>query len=165
MWFAVFLILFFVLVLYVLYTPIVISVDTAKDQYDVQLQGLARVSIEAHEKELLRIKLKVFLLHFYFYPLKKIGSGTKEKAKKRNTKGRKRFSIRKMVSVLRSFKIKRVLVDIDTGDNVLNAKLYLFLGFLNYYAGTFNVNFEGRNQLVLQLHNRPIHIIRLFINY
>ncbi len=52
----------------------------------------------------------------------------------------------------------------DTGDVVKNAKLYPAFAFLNYHVGGFNINFQGRNQLAVRLQNRPIDIIKLFIN-
>ena len=172
MWLAVFLILFFALILYLLLIPIVLCINTAQNEYYVQLQGIAKASIEEHEDEVLRIRLRVLLMNFYFYPLRKIGtlSWKKEDKKKLKTKkskstSKRGFNIRKIVPLLKSFTVKRLWMDIDTGDNVLNAKLYPYLGFMNYYVGSFNINFEGKNELELQLQNRPINIIKSYINY
>ncbi len=165
MWFVVFFILFLVLILYLLLIPIIVNINTNQNQYEIRLHNIVKATIEEHEEELLRIKFKIFFFSFYFYPLKNIQKDKKSKsAKESTTKSRRKFSISKMMSILKSFKVRKVLIDIDTGDNVLNAKLYPFFGFLNYYLGTFNINFEGRNQLVLQIQNRPIHIIKSFIN-
>ncbi|GAA4274268.1 hypothetical protein GCM10022258_35640 [Aquimarina gracilis] len=149
-----------------LLTPIVVTINTEKGQYEIRLQGVVKASIEEHVKEILRIKLKIFLWTFYFYPLKGIHSNTKKKktGRKPRKKNNKRFSFRKIIAVLRSFKIKHLVLDIDTGDNVFNAKLYPLVGFLNYNTEAFNINFEDRNQLVLQMYCRPIHIIKSFIN-
>lgn len=161
-----FLILFFLLILYLLLAPIVLFIDTATNQYYVRLKGLAKLNIEPDEKELLRIKLKIFFLSFYFYPLKKIGSSkSKKTVKPTSRKSGKRIGFGKSMRVLRSFKVKRLLLNIDTGDCIWNAKLYPIFALLNYNIGEFSINFEGRNQLALQLQNRPINIIRSFINF
>ncbi len=165
MWIVVLLVLFLMLIFYVLFVSIVVTINTNKDQYEIQFSGLAKACVEQHNKELLRIRLEIFRMIFYFYPLKKIHVHKgREKVKKNTQKNTKRLSIRKIVSIMRTFKIERLIVDLDTGDNVVNAKLYPLFGFLNYHVGTFNINFENRNQFVLRMHNRPINIIKSFIN-
>ena len=162
---VVFVLLLF-LMLYLLFIPIDLVVDTALKQYFVQFKGLAKVQLEGHEQEVFRIKLRTLFMNFYFYPLRKRNPSKKQKlkkgvAKKRN--GRTTFS--KLIKLVRSFKVKRLLVELDTGDCIHNAKLYPVFGFLNHHAGVFRINFEGRNNLVIHLQNRPINIIKSFINY
>ncbi len=157
------LILFLLLVISLLLIPIVAVIDTATNQYYVQLKGLAKASIEEHKKELLRIKLKVLFLNFYFYPLTKNSDGKKQ-IEKRRTKSRK-IGVQTGLRVLRSFKIKRLYLDVDTGDPITNAKLFPLFAYINYKIGNFNINFEGKNQMTLYIQNRPIRIIKSFINF
>lgn len=67
------------LIIYVLLVPVILFVDTATNQYYIQLKGVAKASIESHKEELLRIKLKIFFLNFYFYPLRYKGSVKKKR--------------------------------------------------------------------------------------
>jgi len=157
------LILFFLLVMYVLLAPIALYINTTKNEYYIKLPGLAKASIEEHKKELLRIKLKVLFLNFYFYPLRKNSDGKKQ-IEKRRTRSRK-IGIQTGLRVLKSFKIKRLYLDIDTGDSIANAKLFPLFAFINYKIGNFNINFEGENQMTLYIQNRPIRIIKSFINF
>jgi len=165
-----FLILFFLLIVYLLLIPIVLFIDTATNQYYIKLQGLAKASIEKHTKELLRIKLKTFFLKFYFYPLKNMSS-TKKKTENKHIKkhinerkNSKKVGVKKVFRMLKSFKVKKILIDIDTGDCISNAKLYPLFTLLNYSVGKFSVNFEGRNRMVMHIQSRPIYIIKSFIN-
>lgn len=160
---TVFLLLFFLLVIYVLLAPIALHINTTKNEYYVQLLGLAKASIEEHEKELLRIKLKVLFFNFYFYPLRK-NDDRKKKIEKRKNRSRK-IGIQTGLRMLRSFKIKRLYLDVDTGDSITNAKLYPLFAFINYKIGNLNINFEDRNQMILYIQNRPIRIIKSFINF
>lgn len=168
MWLTGILIGLFLLVIAFLFIPIVLYIDTETEQYYVRLGALAKASVEADETEIILIKLKVAFLRFNFYPLrfdekpKEKKSKVKHKPHKRGMKGYK--AIRKGLKVLRTFTIKRLLVDIDTGDCISNAKLYPLAALLDYRLGGFHVNFEGRNRLALQLENRPIYMIRSFIN-
>ena len=162
---TIFSILFLLFIIYLLIIPMVLCIDTTSNKYYVQLKGLAKASIEKHEKELLRINVKVAFLHFYFYPLREIGISKKKKIKIKNIKkSRKLIGLKKSIPILKSFKVKKILIDIDTGNYILNAKLFPLFGFLNYKTGNFNINFEGRNRMVLYMQNRPINIIKLFIN-
>jgi len=157
------LILLLLLLLYLLLMPIVLFIDTATNQYYIQLKWLAKASIEKHLEGLIRIKLKIAFLNFYFYPLRKKSSSKDKKLVNENTvKKRKRIGIKKILRMLRSFKVKRFLIDIDTGDCMTNAKLYPVYGLLNYGIGSFNINYEGRNRLALFMENRPIYIIKSF---
>ena len=146
--------------------PVILYIDTDNHQYFLQLKGLAKASIEGHKEEVLRIHLKIVFFHFYFYPLKEIGkSKKKDIEKKNNLKSTKRIGMRQGLRLLRSFKVKHLLLDIDTGDCVKNAQLYPYFAFLNYKIGTFHINFEGRNRMALCIQNTPINIIRSFINF
>ncbi len=170
MWLAISILILVLFVAYLLLMPIILSIDTEKNEYFIQLKGLARAYIEPHEEEIIRVKLNVFFMRFYFFPIDEIikrnkAKKIKVKAPKNNkTKSRKRLSASKGLQVLKTFKVKQFLIDMDTGDVVQNAKLYPAFAFFNYYKGGFNINFEGRNRLVVYLQNRPIDIIKVFIN-
>ena len=164
MYWIIILILLLLLILYLLLIPIVLFIDTSTNQYYIQLKGLAKANVEKHVEEIIRIKIKITFLSFYFYPLRKKSSPKSKKLiKKSSVNKRKRISVRKIFRMLRSFKVKRFLIDIDTGDSMTNAKLYPFYGLLNYKTGMFNINYEGRNRMVLYMENRPLFIIKSFI--
>ena len=159
------LILFFALLIGFLVIPIQIRLDTIEKLYFVQLQGLAKASIEGDKEELLRIRLQIFFRSFYFYPLRKINaSRTKKVRAKKQKKLGSKMSFKTASRLLNSFKVKEFVLNIDTGNFILNAKLYPAFAFLNYHIGNISVNFEGRNQMVLYLQNRPIYILKSFIN-
>ena len=153
-------------ILYLLFVPLDIVINVTKNQYFVRIWGLAKVALEGHETEFIRLKLNTLFTRFYFYPLRK---KKKEQKKKIGKKAGKRRNIQSFMKyglqILKSFKVKKLLVDIDTGDCIENAKLYPAFAFLNYHASTFQVNFEGRVDMVLHLQNRPINIIKSFINF
>ena len=158
-------ILLLILLAGILMVPVELYIDTTINQYYFQLKGLARASVEEDDEEVIRIKVSAFFRDFYFYPLRKMEvAKTKKLKRSKGIRGRKNVSVRNILRVLKSFKIKKLFVDIDTGNCISNAKLYPAFAFLNYYHSGFNINFEGRNQLVLFIQNKPIHIIKSFIN-
>lgn len=151
---------------YLLFLKIVLYVDTANNEYYVQAKGLVKAKIETHETELIQIKFYAMFLNFSFFPLRK-SKKKKKKAKTHKTtvSTSRTIEIQKLLRIARTFKVVQLLVDVDTGDCITNAKLYPPFAFMNYYGGQFSVNFEGRNRLILNVQNRPIRIIKSFINF
>ena len=151
---------------YALLAPLVFYINTSNNDYYFKFGGLLKACILADKKELLKIKLRVLFVNFYFYPLRKSkDSEEKKKIAGKDAKKKKRtMNLKSGLRFLRSFKIKQFFMNIDTGDCIANAKLYPAFAYLNYRYGGFNINFENKNQLILKLQNRPIYMIRSFIN-
>ncbi len=160
------LVIILLLIVTILWLPVVLFIDTNSNTYYVQLKGLIKANIEENKQELIRIKLRVFFKTFYFYPLKWNKKPAKIKAGKKGSSNKKtkRISSKTGLKILKSFRIKKYRIDIDTGDFITNAKMYAFANFLNTEAGEFKINFEGRNSILLFVYNRPIYIIKAFIN-
>ena len=157
--------LFLLLLVALLLVPIIICIDTTSNQYYLQLQGLIKAHLENHDAEIFRIRINVLFMKFYIYPLKKKSINKQKKDDERHlTKHKDYMSFSRFFKILRTFKIKQLFINMDTGNCILNAKLYPLFALLNYTAGNFHINFQGRNQFVLLVKNRPIDIIKSFIN-
>jgi len=157
--------IFILLLVSLLLAPIIVCIDTSSNQYYLQLQGLIKANLEKHDTEIFRIRLNVLFMKFYIYPLKKKRINKQKKSNKEHlSKHKKHISFSRSFKILRTFKIKQFFIDMDTGNCILNAKLYPLFALLNYNTGNFHINFQGRNQLVLIVKNRPIDIIKSFIN-
>lgn len=145
--------------------PMILVVDTNNEQYYVQMKGVARADVIKDDKEIFIIRLKLFFLKFYIHPLKakkekKTGISKAVKVDKKT----KKLSFRTVIRIMRSFKVKKFYINIDTGDCITNSKLYPVFAFLNYRSGGFHINYKGQNALVLAVENRPIRIIKSFFN-
>jgi len=161
------LIVFLLVIFYLLFVPIILYVNTAREQYFIQIKGLAKASIEEDKLEAIKVHLKVLFFNFDFYPLKKIYILDKRKIEKNTLKTKKNSttSFKKVLHIIKSFEINHCRVEIDSGDCIFNSKLYPVFALLNFYRDTnLSVNFEGRNSVLLSLRNRPIRIIKSFIN-
>jgi hypothetical protein len=165
-------VLLLLLIGYLLWMPIVLKIDTDTNEYYLQLKGLAKASVLGDDKEVLKVKLNVLFLNFNYYPLRKIRASKKKKIAsnkgKEDVKKKKNKNWtnegRRAWRVLKTFEVKQLLVDLDTGDYVLNAKLYPVFFLLNRWEGNFAINFENKNRLALTVHNRPIYILKSIIN-
>lgn len=157
-------ILLFFLLLYILWAPIILYVDTAVNKYYVQIKGLVRADVLEDKKEVLRIRLRILFMRFSFYPLRTKPSKKRRKKEVGKKESRRRMSWSVIKRILRSFRVKKLYVNVDTGDYVLNAKLIPLCTLLNLTGGAFRINFQDSNHLVLHLQNRSINIVRAFIN-
>ena len=166
MFIAVLLFVFMAIILSLLFVKLILFVDTKKNEYYFQAKGLLKANVEADEEKLIRVRIRTLFMNFYFYPLKKKNTSKKPSAtKKLGIKRKRPIGFRKGLGILRTFKVKQIFVDIDTGNCITNARLYPLFAFLNHNTGNFRINFEGKNQLILQIQNRPIHIIKSIINF
>ena len=151
---------------YLLFMKLILYVDTANNEFYVQAKGLVKAKIEPHDTELIQIKFNTMFLKFSFFPLRKSKKKKKKsKADKTTVSKLRTIEVQKLLRIARTFKVDQLLVDVDTGDCITNAKLYPPFAFMNYYGGQFSVNFEDRNRLLLNVQNRPIRIIKSFINF
>ena len=154
-------------VLWLLFLPIDIYINTGSNEYFGKIKGLAKASIEADEAEWIQVRLNVPFREFSFFPLKPKKSCRKDSLqkitkKKKNT--RYRFRPETIARMVKSFEIEEWDLDLDTGDCVTNAKLYPLFSLLDYRYGGFHINFEGRNRVLLWVRNRPIYLIKSFFN-
>ena len=148
------------LILGLLFLQIIIYIDTTSNQYYFQLKGVFKISFEKHDLEIFRLRLKILFFNFYFYPLKiKTIKKDKEVIQHKLKKPKKHIPLRKIIRLIKTFKVKNCLINIDTGNCILNAKLYPLFAFLNYKYGHFFINFRDQNQFILVLENKPINIL------
>jgi hypothetical protein len=154
--------------IYLLFVPIILFIDTVNNNYYLQINGITKASILYDADAIIKITLKVFFLNFNFYPIKaQLSKGKKAKTKKKKNRRQKAkvfFQKRTILRIIRSFSVKKFAVDIDTGNCIQNAKLYPLFALLNLTKSNFRINFEGKNSLLLCVENRPIRLIRSFIN-
>lgn len=151
-------------VIYLLFARISLFIDTSTNCYFLKLKGICRINVERDETEILKLRLNFFYFNFNFYPFRP-DQKKRIKAKKKNKKSRFSLTFKQAYRLFKSFTIKRFYLDLDTGDCITNAKLYPVFSLLNYKRGHFNINFNGRNKLVLHIQNRPVYIIKSFINF
>ncbi|WP_420601112.1 hypothetical protein [Flagellimonas sp.] len=164
MWWILLLTLLVLFGIYLLFAPLVLFIDTKDNTYFLKLKGLAKASFEPDKLEFIKIKLRIAFMNFDFYPLRKSHHSKKEKVGEKKLIKKRNIGIKQITALLKSFKLEKLYLNLDTGDFVLNAKLYPIFHFLDYRVGRFNINFQGNNRMVLMARNRPINIIKVFIN-
>jgi len=158
------LVILLILIFAFLFTPIIFYIDTEQKRYEIFQAPVFRFFVTI-ENNTIKPKLKLAGITI---PLKS-GKPKAEKKKKPKTKSRFKKSTaawRFLVGkILRSFKIRRAIVDLDTDDVVLNAQLVPV--FLAISQGPFHLtsNFAGRVYFHLEMNNKPARILWIFIQF
>ena len=157
--------LFITLLIYLLFLPIDIIINTEKKLYSIKLGMLARMLVFGDKEKIIRLQLNTLFMKFNMFPVTWRSKKREEKSKPRRHKKTRIPKLRTIRSLLRSFEVKTFAADIDTGNCLINARYFPVVAFLNFYFGTnLGINFQGKNRLVLHVRNRPIYILRSFIN-
>jgi hypothetical protein len=154
-----------------LVTPIVLYIDSDEQRYEVRQLPMIRFFVDANT---LRPRLTILGVPV---PLpiskKKKERDTKEEKvgpKKREKGGglfRKSFAAWRFLiqEILNSFKIRRCVLLLDTDDVVLNAKLTPLFVFASRGPFQVQTNFEGRVYFHLDVLNRPVSLLWVFIKF
>jgi hypothetical protein len=157
---------FVLLLLYLLFAPLAMVVDTRSHRYYLNYAGIFKASLLEDKEELLKVRFRVAFVNFYWYPLREGFKRNKVEKSNPPTERRRNKSMngKTLIRLLKSFNVKRFSLSLDTGDCVRNASLYPIFALLNQYRGGFHINYLGENALLLHVENRPIRIIKSFIN-
>ncbi len=145
-------------------TPLVLVVDTTKNQYLITWKGVASARLMGFDGRW-KVSVKVFFWkrNFYF-PFKK-----SDKLEKKNKKRKKQKKVNfkrwrhKGWQILKSFEVKRFYLNLDTDDFVKNSQLFPLFYFLSANNRQLKINYEGRAELVLIIENRLWRMLKAFL--
>lgn len=159
-------VLLFGLLAYLLFMPLELCLDSYRQRYYLRFGSLATVSLERDPIELLRLHLRVLFVNFFWRPSDlQRWHGKKKKPGTGKTGGKSRGMTPGQVrKILRSFRVKAFHIEIDTGNPVLNARLFPIVYLLGKQGREAEINFLGRNRVLVRIANRPIYILNTFIN-
>lgn len=168
-------ILFWVLVIVVLLAawllcaPLVIRADT-REIIDLRWKTIGGARIFAEGDQLV-LRGNIFFIGFRWRLEDLLLKERRRKKKKQGVRATKKKSRRKggpnrlpaMWRVLRSFRLRRLYIEMDTGNFTLNARLYP----LNHYPfpvdKRLHINFLGENYVILHLVNAPWRILYAWV--
>ncbi len=165
--------LVFSILLLVLFTPLIININTEDKLYDVRLKGVLRLHFN-FEGSVSQISGTVFLIPFTIRPFKRV-----RKEDKKSKRGLKNFYdrlsglstapllIKHILKGLKTFNVKYLRINFDTGDFVRNAQLVPCITYLNSSVENMNlsVNFTGESFAIMMIQNRIYKILIIAIKY
>ncbi|HLG40915.1 MAG TPA: hypothetical protein VI461_14645 [Chitinophagaceae bacterium] len=147
-------------VCWLLFSPLILEIDTRIPRAGLRWINIGNAWIWYENEWWLSFRILFFRKTIRFAEIKskpKKIAGVKKK-RKRKRKMQPMSLLKKIIRVLKTFRVTKWQLAVDTGDYVRNAQLYP----LNYTKYTFNhlyINFTGENYLTLGIRNRPWKII------
>jgi hypothetical protein len=151
---------------WILLGPVILRLNSDRNQYQLVLPGVIKASV-VPSQDLVHIKGWIFFIPFRIDLSKLIsGRGKKreEKDKKRKKTRKRSGSLRMIRSVPDAFQIRRLWLDLDTDDFMLNVWLIPSFSALNTHRNIhMQVNFEGHLFMDLDLRTRIASLLWLII--
>lgn len=154
------------LLLWIIFTPVRVTVDTEARQYAIMQTGTLQMNL--HPETGFKPEMKI--LGFNVPMEKKTKPVKKEKeqhqpATEKKKKKKKRSFASWMFLVrrgLKSIRLKKLILDIDTDDVVLNAQLFPVLLLSSRYPLNLSINFDGRLYMHLEMEARLNKFLWIF---
>lgn len=162
MWWTIILIGLLLGLVYLFFAPLFIEINTASGLFRIRFHQMASTTLLFTGKSIL-VEIKVF---GWTKQYDLLDSQPKESKpiihqKKRKRKG---ISASTFKALMKSFRIKRFFLRLDTGNMPLNGILYpVFLLLNKKYNQDISINFLNNNILILQIENRIARILWAFV--
>ncbi len=154
-----------VLILWALFAPVILFVNTDTSTYSLRIPGIFKLALISDE-DLFHLRVRVLFIPFRIDPLKYAGRNS-DRIKRINKPGTGNLMYRltAMNEIRKSFSLKFLYMDIDTGDCMYNSFLVPVLMAVRTEKWQLYVNYEERISLRLDLRNRLASLLWIGIKY
>lgn len=162
------LVLLLLLLAVVLLDPFELRIDTISGEYCLRWRGLVSVRLTGTVPDpVMRLWVMGWRKDFHLLEMggekKEEEESKPESAKKKKRKRPKWLTFRLVRRLLRTFRVHTFRLALDTDDYVMNAYLYPVFHLLSARNRRLNINFSGRNELVLIVSNRIGNLLWAFL--
>jgi len=158
--------LIFILLIWVLFGPVMLLIDTEKKRYLFTLPGVLSARVISRE-DLFYIRMWIFFLPFKIDPFKvgrRPSSSSEITGKEKKSRSRRISPVRFMQKAGQAIRIRRLDLDLDTDDFPLNARLVPVFSALSGRNRDLRVNFEGKMYLHLDLRTRIAALLWMYFS-
>jgi len=169
------LLLLLLIFLWILWARVVVCINSYQHQYYFSFGGLIKIE-PVHEDKQILLGVRVPFYRFKIDPFSsesgkhKAKKKPRAKAKKKSSadNGRKlkfSFYLSTVRDALRTFTVRKMKLDLDTGDFVLNAQLTPVVVLLSRGSAELQVNYLGRTDVWIEIENQLIRLVPLLIRF
>lgn len=149
------------ILLYLLLAPFYLEVNSRENRYCIRYHKLAEAKIYATAESLF-LELRIMGWHTIIDLLRRRNG--KIKTVKKTKPGVVKISVRKMLAIVKSFKLSRCRVSADTGDMAMNGILYPWLFWLGRLTkNDVRINFCNDNAIELVIENNFYRLLRAYL--
>ncbi len=150
---------------YLLWVPVILEIDSVKGWYGLHIGRWVDIRLSSEHLADPGVQLRLGRWRKK-WPITSLFKKKKEEEPVATPdqavttrKPKRRLSLRKWLKLLRTFKIRRLFLLIDTDDYVLNAYLFPISTYLQSKGWPVYINFMGRQRLQLQVENRAYRVL------
>lgn len=161
--------IFLLFLIWLFFSSIVLNIDTTRKEYYVAFGNQIKMSLFFHDG-LPMLRANVFFFKKDIDPLE--GKTKKKKTKKKEKKKKKprkrkiadfpglvRAGKKQVIKIIKTFRIKRFYLNIDTDDFIYNSYLAGIFSCINRGDLLLQTNYMGDFHLRLTIQNRIINIL------
>src|ERR1041385_3113302 len=160
-WFLSLLILLLLLLCYLLFAPFYLEINSNTGLFRMRFHKLASVRIFAIDNYLF-MDLKIMWWHKIIDLLAPKKTHMKKEIKR--TREKQKISLRKILLVIKTFKVNKFYLTIDTGSMWLNGMIYpLFLWLGMRLKRNVTINFVNENEIIFETENNLFRVLRVYI--
>lgn len=167
--------LLILILLWVLLVPFRLEIDSEQGIYRAGIPWLIKAWIEP-ARDFFIVRLRILFMNYWFDPFspaqKKKTQETspdvrKEKKRPERHKKKKKLpamnmvrpAIRMMRATYRAIRLRKLTIDFDTGDDVLNAKLVPVCYMISRENRSIMVNFDDFQRIILDVRTRLVWFV------
>lgn len=163
-WITAFLLFVLMIILYLLFAPFYIEVNSITSLYRIRFHHLASISLKPVNGSV-TLELNILFWKKQLNRSQNNEPGIQRIKDEKNKKTRKRsLSMQTLKNLLMSFKLNTFDVLLDTGDVTLNGKLYPFFYLLGIFIRKpVQINFTGQSHIILEIENSLARLALAFI--
>lgn len=155
-------------VIYVLTAPVVIEIDTINNLYRIRFFRFAKGRFYFNGIDPW-VEIKIAWWHKKYNLLTALKNLPTDNPKPlpestEENKGMRTIPWRKLITIIRSFKVEKFSWHLDTGDFALNGELYgLFACYKYTFGHDVTINFAGDNYLALTVKNSAWRVLKALL--
>jgi hypothetical protein len=147
---------------WLLVAPIELIINSKTGEYSIMWKGIAGVRLVPIPGNLL-LRFNILLWRKEIDPIEELARPKEKpkspkKKKKKKSRSNKWLSFQKIkrkgVRLLKSFRVKALRLNLDTGDFVYNSYLYPVFYFLDRGKRRISINYEGESEVLFIAENR-----------
>ena len=148
--------------LWIFFSPIVLEIDSRVPHAGIRWASIGEAWLWYDESWWLSFRILFFRKKIKLPVIKKDHKKISKQTKKVTVRKKNYVTFKKIIRVIKTFKVKQWEIGIDTGDNVLNAQLYP-LNHLPYSFGHLNINFKEENFIYIKVYDNAWRILYAFL--
>lgn len=162
MWLLIIIALLIIILIYLLFAPIYLEINNRKGLFQLRIHKLVNAKlINCSNSIIIELKIGFWKKQIDLLKLKTKSGGIAE-VKPTINKGT--VPLKKILALLKSFKLRTFYVNVDFGNEQLNGILYPLFFYHGYINNRFiRINFLNKNEVVLIVENRLYNMIWSFL--